>query len=199
MKTMSQVALSLSDCQGTSQGVNSMICLWMCVWVGGLWSVCGCMNHVERSLNVWGGVSQNLWSYSCLWGYVSGCEVSTHFFGMCPCIWGVWPDLERTFQYLRSLQCLWVAFQFVRSLIYLGGISADMRFLICLIMCLPECWISDLFRFICPVCGGVQSSLWVCVLDLRTLICLLVCLSTWALWSVNGSMLQDIRSLLVFS
>ena len=111
----------------------------VCLMVGGLWSVCGCMNHVERSLNVWEGVSQNLWSYSCLWGYVSGCEVSTHFFGTCPCIWGVWPDLERTFQYLRSLQCLWVAFQFVRSLICLGGISGDMRFLICLIMCLPEC------------------------------------------------------------
>lgn len=60
------------DCQGTSQGVNSMICLWMCVWwLWGLWSVCYVLN-VERSLNVWGDVSQNLWSYSCLWGYVSG-------------------------------------------------------------------------------------------------------------------------------
>ena len=52
----------------------------VCLMVGGLWSVGRCMNHVERSLNVWGGVSQNLWSYSCLWRYVSGCEVSTHFF-----------------------------------------------------------------------------------------------------------------------
>lgn len=162
MKTMSQVALSLwlsghiPGCELHDLFVN------VCLMVRGLWSVCGCVNHVERSLNVWGDVSQNLWSYSCLWGYVSGCEVSTHFFGTCPCMWGVWPDLERTFQYLRSLQCLRVAFQFVRSLICLGVFLMIWGFLF-VWSCVYQNVRSLIYLGLYVQCGGESRALCGCM------------------------------------
>lgn len=109
----------------------------VCLMVRGLWSVCGCVNHVERSLNVWGGMCPRTCGLTAVCGdYVSW---GLHIFVRCPCMWSVWPDLERTFQYLSLCNVWELHFQFVRSLICLGNYFWWYEVFICLIMCLPEC------------------------------------------------------------
>ena len=147
----------------------------VCLMVGGLWSVCGCMNHVERFLNVWGCVSQNLWSCSCLWGYVSECEVSTHFlcvrvlgcevseliWGAHSSMWGLWSASGVFLSWKISdliviVGCrtwgLWsICGSQVPMTSTLWNISQDVNFLICLL------YMTQGLRFL--------IYLWVCVAE----------------------------------
>lgn len=147
----------------------------VCLMVGGLWSVCGCMNHNERSLNVWGCMSQNLWSCSCLWGYVSECEVSTHslcvrvlgcevselIWGAHSSMWGLW-SVSGVFlpwkisDLIVIVGCrtwgLWsICGSQVSMTSTLWNISQDVNFLICLL------YMTQGLRFL--------IYLWVCVAE----------------------------------